>query len=137
MECKATTKSGTQCTRLAEPGSKYCWQHQNYDKNDVKNLPVTLRERSFPSDEYKALYCKTCGTAIPYNKELKKILCKNCKQNGNFGVGTIPNSFNSVTQILPKLVPKVASPRNSPNTGARSVFPPSVNTLTYTSPRAS
>ncbi len=25
--CQAITKSGTQCKRKAEPGSKYCWQH--------------------------------------------------------------------------------------------------------------
>ena len=26
--CQAITKSGKRCTRMAEPGSKYCWQHQ-------------------------------------------------------------------------------------------------------------
>jgi antitoxin component YwqK of YwqJK toxin-antitoxin module len=31
MECKAITKLGTQCSRIAEPNSKYCWQHQNYE----------------------------------------------------------------------------------------------------------
>ena len=25
--CQATTKKGTQCSRKAKPGSKYCWQH--------------------------------------------------------------------------------------------------------------
>lgn len=28
--CQALTKSGTQCTRSAEPGSLYCWQHKDY-----------------------------------------------------------------------------------------------------------
>lgn len=27
-QCKATTKKGTQCTRNAQEGSDYCWQHQ-------------------------------------------------------------------------------------------------------------
>jgi len=27
-QCQAITKSGKRCTRMAEPGSKYCWQHQ-------------------------------------------------------------------------------------------------------------
>lgn len=27
--CQATTLKGTQCKRMAAPGSKYCWQHQN------------------------------------------------------------------------------------------------------------
>jgi hypothetical protein len=26
--CQATTKKGTQCSRRAQPGSHYCWQHQ-------------------------------------------------------------------------------------------------------------
>lgn len=25
--CQATTKKGTQCSRMAKPGSNYCWQH--------------------------------------------------------------------------------------------------------------
>lgn len=28
--CQATTQAGTQCKRNAQPGSKYCWQHQSY-----------------------------------------------------------------------------------------------------------
>ena len=28
-QCAATTTKGTRCTRKAEKGSKYCWQHQN------------------------------------------------------------------------------------------------------------
>ena len=31
--CQAITAAGTQCTRKALPGSKYCWQHQNYGKS--------------------------------------------------------------------------------------------------------
>ncbi|PSK80376.1 DNA/RNA non-specific endonuclease [Prolixibacter denitrificans] len=27
-QCQAITKSGKRCSRKAEPGSKYCWQHQ-------------------------------------------------------------------------------------------------------------
>ena len=26
--CAASTRSGKPCSRPAEPGSKYCWQHQ-------------------------------------------------------------------------------------------------------------
>lgn len=28
MKCQATTNSGKQCSREAEEGSKFCWQHQ-------------------------------------------------------------------------------------------------------------
>ena len=27
-QCAATTKKGKQCSRQAEPGSAYCWQHK-------------------------------------------------------------------------------------------------------------
>jgi hypothetical protein len=27
MQCQATTKKGTQCSRIADPGKSYCWQH--------------------------------------------------------------------------------------------------------------
>jgi len=28
IRCQATTQKGTQCSRLAEVGSSYCWQHR-------------------------------------------------------------------------------------------------------------
>ena len=28
QQCAATTKTGTRCSRMAEPGSAYCWQHK-------------------------------------------------------------------------------------------------------------
>jgi hypothetical protein len=28
VRCQAITKKGTQCSRMASPGSRYCWQHQ-------------------------------------------------------------------------------------------------------------
>ena len=31
-QCEAYTKKGTRCKRKAMPGSRYCWQHQNYQK---------------------------------------------------------------------------------------------------------
>jgi hypothetical protein len=31
-QCEAITLKGTRCTRRAKKGSRYCWQHQNYDK---------------------------------------------------------------------------------------------------------
>jgi hypothetical protein len=30
--CRARTKSGSRCSRPAEPGSLYCWQHQGSDE---------------------------------------------------------------------------------------------------------
>jgi len=31
MQCQAILKSGNQCSRKAQSGSKFCWQHQNYE----------------------------------------------------------------------------------------------------------
>lgn len=27
VQCQATTKKGTQCSRMSEPGRNFCWQH--------------------------------------------------------------------------------------------------------------
>lgn len=27
VQCQATTKKGTQCSRMAQAGASYCWQH--------------------------------------------------------------------------------------------------------------
>jgi len=46
MECKAITNEGMQCSRIAESGSKYCWQHRNYDLKEnistqyFQNVPL-------------------------------------------------------------------------------------------------
>ena len=49
MECKAITTNGTQCLREAELGSKYCWQHRNYDtKNNYFQSTVLLHTTLLP-----------------------------------------------------------------------------------------
>lgn len=32
--CTATTNKGTRCSRNAQSGSAYCWQHQNYESKN-------------------------------------------------------------------------------------------------------
>jgi hypothetical protein len=32
-QCEAITLKGTQCSRRAMKGSRYCWQHQNHEKH--------------------------------------------------------------------------------------------------------
>jgi hypothetical protein len=36
-QCQALTKKGTQCTRKAQEGSKFCWQHQGSSTSVEKN----------------------------------------------------------------------------------------------------
>jgi colicin import membrane protein len=39
--CQAITVKGTQCTRSADPGSKYCWQHKKtYEPNSTSASPT-------------------------------------------------------------------------------------------------
>lgn len=35
-QCKAITKAGTRCSRNAEAGSDYCWQHKNSNVQSKK-----------------------------------------------------------------------------------------------------
>lgn len=35
MQCLAITNKGTQCSRKSLSNSKYCWQHQNYQENNI------------------------------------------------------------------------------------------------------
>jgi len=51
MQCQATTKSRTQCSRKAEPNSNYCWQHQNY----IPNLSKKVENRNL---EFKVVETK-------------------------------------------------------------------------------
>ncbi len=41
-QCKATTAAGKQCSRNADPGSEYCWQHKKtYEPNTPSNAVST------------------------------------------------------------------------------------------------
>lgn len=44
MECQAITKIGLQCSRNAEPGSLYCWQHQGYTGYTGSTKPKIKKE---------------------------------------------------------------------------------------------
>jgi hypothetical protein len=39
--CKAITQSGNQCSRMAEAGSDYCWQHKNKQSNNQNTQTST------------------------------------------------------------------------------------------------
>jgi len=46
MQCQALTKSGTQCSRKAEPNSRFCWQHQDYDEKKAVSSVATTKHTS-------------------------------------------------------------------------------------------
>ena len=53
--CQAITKKGTQCKRQAEPGSKYCWQHQGYESssNNIDSMKSTKEDSLKSKNNYK------------------------------------------------------------------------------------
>ena len=63
--CQAITKAGTRCKRKAQPGSKYCWQHQPNVNNSVK---------SYSCD--KTIYTGPRGGKYYYNSKGKKVYIK-------------------------------------------------------------
>lgn len=46
-QCKATTAKGTQCSRKAQDGSEYCWQHAS--KTGIQQTTTTTRSTSAKS----------------------------------------------------------------------------------------
>jgi len=44
MECQAICLTGLQCSRKAEAGSLYCWQHRNYKGTSFVPIPNTRKK---------------------------------------------------------------------------------------------
>lgn len=70
-QCIAITKSGNQCSRNAEEGSDYCWQHQ---KTQVKETPKTNYNSSG-----KTIYTGPRGGQYYINKNGNKTYIKKKK----------------------------------------------------------
>lgn len=43
-ECQAYTHDGTRCTRRAYVGSKYCWQHQKINLQDINQINQSVSQ---------------------------------------------------------------------------------------------
>jgi len=48
-QCQAITKKGTQCSRKAQAGSKFCWQHQSSATTIEKSNSTNTEIKSTPS----------------------------------------------------------------------------------------
>lgn len=73
-QCIAFTKKGKQCSRNAEEGSDYCWQH-NKTKSDNKNTNDTYKSGSTG----KTIYTGPRGGQYYINKNGKKTYIKKNK----------------------------------------------------------
>jgi hypothetical protein len=53
-QCQAITKKGTQCSRRAQAGSKFCWQHQGstntIDNNSTSNTNSEIKSNPSAGD---------------------------------------------------------------------------------------
>lgn len=68
--CKAITAKGTQCSRNADPGSDYCWQHQ---KN---SSTTTATSKSSSSSTSRTIYTGPRGGKYYINSKGNKVYIK-------------------------------------------------------------
>jgi hypothetical protein len=82
MQCQAFTKSGTQCSRKPEAGSRYCWQHQNYNANitpEIKYETKIIENKIVEDEDWEPKSDEGYYGKIPANvtlEQLKYILAK-------------------------------------------------------------
>ena len=73
-QCKATTASGAQCKRMAEPSSDYCWQHKN--SREVKSTTKTPGSKSGSYTGSKTIHTGSRGGQYYINKNGNKTYIK-------------------------------------------------------------
>jgi hypothetical protein len=74
-QCKAITKSGTQCKRSAEPGTDFCWQH-----SEAKTTSSTKEKKTItPSSTDRTIQTGPRGGQYYYNSSGKKVYVKKKK----------------------------------------------------------
>jgi antitoxin component YwqK of YwqJK toxin-antitoxin module len=59
MQCQAILKSGKECSRKAQPGSNFCWQHQNYETSATHAEGKEGEIKTSPRNKSKAISPKT------------------------------------------------------------------------------
>ena len=80
--CQATTAKGTQCSRKADPGSNYCWQHKStYDPNSeqpktIKSSPNTKSSGSSTTSGGRTIYTGPRGGKYYINSHGNKTYVK-------------------------------------------------------------
>jgi colicin import membrane protein len=75
--CQAITAKGTQCTRQADPGSNYCWQHKStYEPKSSEKKPVTTSSGSSTSSSGRTIYTGPRGGQYYINSKGNKVYIK-------------------------------------------------------------
>ena len=74
--CQAITAKGTQCTRNAEPNSKYCWQHKStYEPSSTKQS-VSSSSSSRSTSTGRTIYTGPRGGRYYINSKGNKVYIK-------------------------------------------------------------
>jgi len=74
-QCKAITKSGTQCKRSAQSGSDFCWQHSGNKTSTVNKEKSTVT----PSSSDRTIQTGPRGGQYYLNSSGKKVYIKKKK----------------------------------------------------------
>jgi len=71
MECKATTNAGTQCSRTAKSNSSYCWQHQNYENGEIKEINLSESDKILSLERDRLQYFGIKESKISLSSDIK------------------------------------------------------------------
>jgi colicin import membrane protein len=75
--CQAITAKGTQCSRNADPGSNYCWQHKStYEPNKRPQKVTTTTPSSSGSTSGRTIYTGPRGGRYYINSHGNKTYIK-------------------------------------------------------------
>jgi regulator of replication initiation timing len=76
--CQAITAKGTQCSRSADPGSNYCWQHKStYEPSGSTKSSVSSSSSSSSSSSGRTIYTGPRGGKYYINSKGNKVYVKN------------------------------------------------------------
>lgn len=74
--CQAITAKGTQCSRMADPGSNYCWQHKStYEPGSSSSTPSSVKSSNTISSG-KTIYTGPRGGKYYINSHGNKTYVK-------------------------------------------------------------
>jgi colicin import membrane protein len=76
--CQAITAKGTQCSRSADPGSNFCWQHKStYEPSGSTKSSVSSSSSSSSSSSGRTIYTGPRGGKYYINSKGNKVYVKN------------------------------------------------------------
>ena len=78
QQCQAITKKSTQCSRKAQAGSSYCWQHRPTNENQSKSTSEPSIKGTSQTGKKEIIQKQT----TQQNKETYSGQCQSITKNG-------------------------------------------------------